>query len=72
MAFIKPNAAPLRECKKCGSTRFFVHESYLWTATLYEDGSLAAFNPDCGIDVVACQTCATEYVESDFASIDFN
>ena len=58
-------------CRKCGSTTFFVHESYTWLGTLDEYG-LGCTNPDTQIDEINCERCGESYTDADFAAVNFD
>lgn len=61
----------LSACTGCGSSRFLVHETCVWSATV-DDGALSAHSPDTEILRVACEDCGAAYDIADFAGIDFN
>ena len=64
--------AHITKCSRCGSTEFFVHESYVWNATVDDDGLLGCTNADSTIDTITCVECPAEYGADDFVSLDFN
>ncbi len=63
----------MKECKKCGSTRFHVEEAAIYNGEVV-DGVLrySAKHGDPSIEHVWCadSKCAAEYTESDFEKIE--
>ena len=69
-----PAKAPITACRKCGSKRFSVIETYAYNAELSEDNPsmLDCFKPDGGIDIIECEGCGEQYTCDDFAVINFH
>ncbi len=61
----------ITKCGKCGSTAFFVHESSTRRGRIDAYG-LTCTSAATQIDEITCERCGAEYVEADFARIDFN
>lgn len=61
----------IKSCS-CGSTKFFVMESYAYKMELIEGGLFNTSHADGGLDTISCEKCSKEYSEDDFNEINWD
>ena len=60
----------IKKCE-CGSTEFYIRESYAYKGKIDDDGNLDCGKADGGVDEICCTKCNKQFSEEDFSQINF-